>query len=300
MHETQKINLHQQRSFSEKINATFEFIRQNFKSLFKCLIYIAGPPLLIVGIYSGVVQSSISLTSMMDESDPFAGVFAMYSRMMPVFVLFFLTNALVIAALYEYMTLYKTNTPEQITPGMVWNEIKKDYFQLLLAVFVISIIVSFGFLFFIIPGFFLGAALSLIFIIIVYEQKGFGHAFQRSFQLTSGNYLSSIGLLFVMTILYFLIALLFSLPGTILGGIEGFLLATDDVSLRDSSLAFKILFILAQVLNTIGTQLASTVILIAIGFQYFNLLEKKEAAGLMESIHTIGEHRKLGDEGETY
>ena len=103
-----------------------------------------------------------------------------------------------------------------------------------------------------------------------------------------------------MTVLYFLIAMLFGLPGTILGGIEGFLLATDEVSLRDSSLGFKIFLILAQVLNTIGTQLASVVVLIAIGFQYFNLLEKKEAAGLMESIHTIGGQRTPEDEGETY
>ena len=300
MNEGPKIELHQQRSFSEKINATFEFIRQNFKPLFKSLIYIAGPLLLIVGIYSGIVQSSVSLTSMMGGGDPFAGVFAMYAKMLPVIVLSFLTNALVLATVYEYMTLYKNNAPGQITPAMVWNEIKKDYLQVLLAVFVISLLVTVGFLFFIIPGFFLGAALSLIFIIIVYEKKGFGQAFQRSFQLTSGNYLSSIGLLIVMTILYFLIAMLFSLPGSILGGIEGFLLATDEVSLRESSFLFKVIFIVAQVLATVGTQLASAVILIAIGFQYFNLVEKKEAAGLMESIHTIGEKRKPDDEGEIY
>lgn len=300
MNEVPKIILQQQRSFSEKINATFEFIRQNFKSLFKCLIFIAVPPLLIVGIYSGIVQSNLDISSIMEETNPLASIGAFYARMMPVTVLFYVTNALVIGILYEYMILYKTNPPDQITPASVWEAIKKDYFQLLLAVFVISILVTLGFVFFIIPGFFLGAALSLIFIIVVYEKKGFGHAFQRCFYLTSGNYLSTIGLLFVMSILFFLIALLFGLPVSILNGVEGFLLATDDVSLRESSFLFRMSFILGQVLNTVGTQLASTVIFIAIGFQYFNLVEKKEAAGLMESIHTIGEQKKPDDEGEMY
>ena len=293
-----KIILQQQRGFSEKINATFEFIRQNFKSLFKSLIYIAGPPLLIVGIYSGVLQSN--LTTVVDETNPFAGLTELYTRLTPIFILTYLTTTLVIAIVYEYMVLYNKDNLEEITPAMVWNEIKKDYFQLLLSAFVVSIIVSTGFLFFFIPGIFLGAALSLIFIIQVREKKGFGQAFQRCFYLTSGNYLSTIGLLFVIFILYLLIAVLFGLPTTILGGIEGFLMASDDVSLRETSIIFKITFIVAQVLNTLGSQLAYAVVLIAIAFQYFNLVEKKEATGLIESIHTIGEKGKPDDREETY
>lgn len=298
MNETSKIILQQQRGFSEKINATFEFIRQNFKPLFKSLIYIAGPPLLVVGIYSGIVQST--LDPVVDESNPFAGLSELYSRLSPIFILSYLTTTLIIAIVYEYMVLYNQNIQEEITPGMVWNEIKKDYFQLLLAALVVSIVVSIGFLFLFIPGVFLGAALSLIFIILVREKKGFGNAFQRCFSLTSGNYLSTIGLLFVIFILYILIAVLFGLPSTILGGLEGFLMVSDDVSLRETSIFFQIAFIVAQVLSTLGSQVAYAVVLVAIAFQYFNLVEKKEATGLIESIHTIGEKGKSDDSGETY
>ncbi len=293
-----KIILQQQRGFSEKINATFEFIRENFKSLFMCLLYIAGPPLLIVGIYSGVVQSNIPMS--VDQTNPFAGMAELYANLAPVMVLSYLTSTLVIALVYEYMMLYTQHSPADITPGMVWNEIKKDYLQLLLAAFIVSIIVTIGFIFLFIPGIFLGAALSLIFIILVRERNGFGRAFERSFSLTSGNYLSTIGLLFVTFILYILIAMLFSLPSTIFGGVEGFLLATDGGSLRDSSVLYKALFILFQVISTLGAQFASTVLLIAVAFQYFNLVEKKEATGLMESIETIGTKSDTDDSGETY
>lgn len=44
------IKYHQLRDFSEKINVTFLFIKQNFKSLAKALIYIAGPPALMVSL----------------------------------------------------------------------------------------------------------------------------------------------------------------------------------------------------------------------------------------------------------
>ena len=77
-------------------------------------------------------------------------------------------------------------------------------------------------------------------------------------------------------------------------------MVSDDVSLRETSIFFKIAFIVAQVLNTLGTQVAYAVVLIAIAFQYFNLVEKKEATGLLESIHSIGEKGKPDDSEETY
>ena len=52
-----KIELHRQRDFSSKMNATIEFIKRNFKPLFKCIMYIAGPFVLIGSIAMTVVMN---------------------------------------------------------------------------------------------------------------------------------------------------------------------------------------------------------------------------------------------------
>ena len=50
MSETLKIEYHKTRDFGKKINATIEFIKQNFKPLFKAMLFIAGPPIILGSI----------------------------------------------------------------------------------------------------------------------------------------------------------------------------------------------------------------------------------------------------------
>src|SRR5829696_7082986 len=61
------ITLHRTRNFSRKVNATFEFIKQNFKQLLKAIIFIAGPSVLLsialMGSFMGDFFSVISAES---------------------------------------------------------------------------------------------------------------------------------------------------------------------------------------------------------------------------------------------
>ncbi|MEJ0057379.1 MAG: hypothetical protein WDN75_18015 [Bacteroidota bacterium] len=41
------------RDFSEKLSATLSFVMQNFKALFRALLYIAGPPVLVASMLIG-------------------------------------------------------------------------------------------------------------------------------------------------------------------------------------------------------------------------------------------------------
>ena len=51
------IEFQQARDFSKKINVTFEFIKQNFKPLFKSILFIAGPPMLVGSVLAGGLYS---------------------------------------------------------------------------------------------------------------------------------------------------------------------------------------------------------------------------------------------------
>ena len=51
------IEFHRTRDFSRKLNATFEFVKQNFKPLGKSILFIAGPPVLVASLVSGSFMS---------------------------------------------------------------------------------------------------------------------------------------------------------------------------------------------------------------------------------------------------
>ena len=57
------INFARTRDFSQKINATFAFLKQNFKPLSKSLLIIAGPSVLIsVALMSSVIGDIFTLS----------------------------------------------------------------------------------------------------------------------------------------------------------------------------------------------------------------------------------------------
>jgi hypothetical protein len=293
MQETQKIDLYQKRDFGEKINATFAFLRQNFVPLGRCLLFIAGPLLLIVGVISGLLPTLIA-----SEDTGFGFVSGGAIN----WVLSLVAGTLVIAVVHVYLDRYVEQPVVQpIEVAEVWEGVKGVFLKMLIAVIVVFMVVSLGFLFLIIPGFIFMAALSLIFVIMMREKVSFGDAFSRCFKLVSGNYLSTLLLLFVVVILQFMLGSIIGIPAMLIIGVDTFFAASGEGLLEDQSLLERLLYIIAQIINTVGNQLLSAITLVAIAFQYGNLIEKKEATGLMQDIDAIGDpSRSQADRDETY
>ena len=193
MQDIQKIDLYKKRDFGEKINATFAFLRQNFQPLGRCLLFIAGPLLLITGIISGmlpvVVQNEMEVFNLVGGGaiNGFLSLIA---------------GVLVVAVVHVYLDQYVQQADVRpIEVAEVWEGVKKIFFPFLLTSIVIGIVIVLGFMFLVIPGFILMAALSLIYIIMTRERLSFGDAFSRCFKLVGGNYLSTLFLIFVIVIL---------------------------------------------------------------------------------------------------
>lgn len=293
MLETQKINLYEKRDFGEKINATFAFLRQNFVPLGKSLLFIAGPLLLIVGIISGLLP-----VFAVDEM----GVFSIIGGGAINGLLSLFAGTLVIAVVHVYLDRY-LRQPEvrSIEVAEVWEGVKDVFGKMLLAVVVVGIVVALGFIFLFIPGLILLAALSLIFVVMLRENLSMGDAFSRCFKLVSGNYLSTLLLIFVMVILQTMLGVIIGIPAMLIIGFDAFFTASGEAILEDQSLFQQLIYVIAQIINTVGNQFLSAITLIAIAFQYGNLVEKKEAAGLMQEIETLGDSsRTQPDSDETY
>ena len=294
----QKISFYEKRDFGDKINVTFAFLRQNFIPLGKSILFIAGPFILLVAIVSGVYQAT--LLSVGSDPEAFDFMSIMTQSSLTSFLSLFVF-ALVIAVVYAYLVLYvERDDYQNITVADVWNMAKQHYLSVVLSTFVYSVLMIIGFLLLFIPGFIVMAALSFLFIIQMKERISLGEAFRRCFKLVSDNYLSTLGLIFVMTILVSIISVIIVLPFTIALGVPAFFSLSSGAAMSDASGLIKVLFIVVQIISSLASHLLYAIFLIAIAFQYSNLVEKKEAAGLLESVGTIGSTKKVDGEDETY
>lgn len=294
----QKISFYEKRDFGDKINVTFAFLRQNFIPLGKSILFIAGPFILLVAVFSGIYQATVLNAGA--DGDAFAFTEVMTQGSLTSFLSIFV-SALLIAVVYAYLVLYvERNDYSNITVTDVWNTAKQHYLGIVLSIFVYSVLVVIGFMLLIIPGFILLAALSFIFIIQMKERISFGDAFGRCFKLVSDNYLSTLGLIFVMSILVSIISVIITLPFTIALGVPAFFSLSQTATLSDTSGLVKVMLIVLQVVSSLASYLLYAILLIAVAFQYANLVEKKEAAGLLESVGSIGATKEADREDETY
>ena len=275
------IILLQQRDFGQKINATFDFVVQNFKPLAISLLYIAGPLSLVGGFFMGSYQSGIlemQKSVLESGSSSFDGIYQMVGT---VFLLsFFLILANIISSLVigAYFLEYEAGN-RNITPEIVWNRLKGYIGKALIFNFVMGIAVVAGIIFFLLPGIYLGVTLSLMTMILMRENLDLGDTFRRCFYLIKDKWWSTFGLLFVMGIVSSIIGYAFQIPTLILT-----IMSSLQVKLANT----EVLMTISGVIGTVGGGLVRSLVLIAIVFQYYNLVERREGSGILDAIDNIG------------
>jgi hypothetical protein len=301
------IDLFQQRDFGNKINVTFQYISQNFRSLGLALLYIVGSLALVAGIASGIMQSNIlSLADQsQDNSDPMAAFQMFRTIFSPAFwvtILFAVLSSLAVSLVtYAHMKIYARRNSQQglaqfttspdISVAEVWEEVQPIIGRALIITILSSIIAGVASIFLVIPGIYVAIVLSLGIVVTTFEGTDFGGTWNRCFFLIRDKWWSTFGLIFVMGIISGIIGLLFSIPA----GIISFL--TTSKLLPVSSFWL----VLGSVISTVGSTLLRSLIYIAMGFQYTNLVELKEGRGLLSAIDSIGTpptRPRPTDEGE--
>ncbi len=281
------IELFQQRDFGNKINATFQYITRNFRSLGLALLYIVGPVALVAGIAAGVMQSNmlrLVRESANARTNDFMAAFQVIGFLSsPSFwltTLFsLLANVAVILTTYAHMKVYERNRGSFVSVAEVWEEVEPIVGRAILISILNSIIVGVSFIFLFIPGIYLAIVLSLSLAVTSFEDTDFGATWSRCFQLIRNKWWSTFGLIVVMTLIVAVVGIIFSLPAAVIGFLTGAKLL-PNVSV--------VWLMLGNVINQIGRTLLNVVIYTAIGFQYTNLVERQEGRGMQSAIDTIG------------
>lgn len=282
-----QIEFYKKRQFGEKLNATFTFIRENAKPYLKVQLMIAGPILLIANIL--VNQFALGMFDFNGEfsANFLIDLFQMYGLIL---LIGLVSTTVMPAVTYGYMTAYKTTAPNDISVANVTNRFTSRFFNILGLNILTYIVTIIAMIFFVIPGIYVAVVLSLGASIIVFENSNPIDAFGRAFTLIKGKWWSTFGLLVVISIIGYIINLFFGLPRTIVLGIDMFtsLDATGGIEGMDmENSTNQVWNILFSIFETFGSILSYSLIYMALAFQYFNLVERRESRGLMSKIEQM-------------
>lgn len=272
----QKIEFAQVRDFGALLNATFEFIKQNYKILFKSIIFIAGPFILLAGIFGGIYQSTMFSFDLEPEVQEFAIPFLLDMLFM---VLAYLAIGVVA---YSFILLYLEKPVEEIDVDDIWQKGKSIIWILIITGILYTLLVALGFVLIIIPGIYLLVMLSPIYMIRLIEGKSFTEAVSRSANLISGKWWFTFGFLIVLGIIQGFLGFVFYIPMYIITFISMF--AGMDGS--SPGAVSEITLIIGSIISSFGI-IFYVISIIGISFHYFNLVEQKDAPGLMKKIEEL-------------
>jgi hypothetical protein len=278
----QKVELRKIRDFSENLNDTILFIRQNFKPLFSCFFTIAGIFMLTSAILNGIYQSQWGgviqdiLTRRSSRAiSPFDIINANYFL-----VIFFawLNFTAMQVVIISYIKVYEIKNGQTPAIDEVWNVFKKNILKVFFYSIPIALLTALGFILCLVPGIYLAVVFAPFSSIVIIEDKSYSEAFNRCFRLIKDNFWIS----FVIYVLTYLIAAFSGgILSAVLGGITGLLsyFTTKDITST---------ILIADSILTIFTFIFYIVYFVSVTLHYFNLTEIYDGTGMMKKLDSIG------------
>ncbi len=267
-----KFELYELRNFSSKFNYAADFLRQNVNPLGKSILYILGPFYLLLNIF--ILFLAIDINKGMST-----GLMFFVSLTM-----FFVGTLVLKSIVFSYLKIYFEDPYEAIEVKTVWKVSRKYILSMLGAFLVTKLLVSISFFFFIIPAIYFSVVFSIIYPIVVFEDKGFIDALNRCFELMKEKWWSTWGiqLVFVPVVTLFFIGFVragFGLYGIIQTAFSFNLLFEELYIFWFTLIFFIIFFVLYAIYSYMYVVLA---------FQYGYLVERKESTGIISKINNIG------------
>jgi hypothetical protein len=308
------IEFHKARDFSRKMNATFEFIRQNFKSLFKSILFIAGPPVLIasmlIGSFMGEFMNiSMAMNNTANMTNRFLSV-SFWMEILLMCVLLLISGIVTVATVNNYIIIYGEKKTNKIEVNEVWDRVRATFWMYFGSMFFFMILFFGAYILMAIPVVLLATispallfllvpvlicafmyvifGSSLAFFIRNYEGIGFFSSVRRSLYLVRGKWWSTFGLIMILYMIVSTISYIFIIPAyvlTFMKALHNINPETFQEPSASTALVTTVLFTVYYLVYMILSSLPN----VGIAFQYFNLVEMKEAKGLMSQIETLGE-----------
>lgn len=309
--QVEKIEFNVERDFGEVFNVSFKFLKQNFKNLFKTMLFIVGPFILffslllalMVNDMMGIFTQNIQNPTIGSDFSATLGIEAilMFLASIPMMVFF-------VGSIIHYMKLYKEVGYGNFEVRDVWNSCLKDFWRIL-GTSVVLMLIYFGLalvmiLFALIPllGILIMLGYYLLLVIIIYyfntifivrlmERRGVIASMGRVTNLIKGNFWWTWLLGFVTIIITYIVSFIFILPGYIVFFISMIFDLQDGGDFEPSFIGLALLLV-----GFMGSMFTGLLPFIMFNFHHHSLAEKVDGTGLLSKIDEIG--NTSGEENE--
>lgn len=280
------IQFKKSRELGKIITDIFKFLRYSYKVLFGLIFRIAGPALvLLVLAYVFYLESTMGMFDPYSPNNNFDdGLLGLFISLM----VLLLTGGLYFALLYgTVLCSIKSyvNNNGVIDKKEVIQGVRSNFWALVGLSLLNGIIVGIGFVFCILPGIYLGVVIITTYMILVFEKRSVSDSISYSFELIKGYWWTTFATLIVIYIIYYIVSMIFQVPQyiyfftkeftlnkTYSGGVEAF----DWIDMTLSSIGL------------VAQYLLQTFMVIASAFIYFDLNERKNFTGTLETIESLG------------
>jgi len=280
----------QPRDFGAKINATFGFLSAHFQPLGRCVAYFVLPIALVSGIALGLMQVTMQgrlaefgrqakTSDTPDFSNLFAGGFAgsFVLGLLGTVLAYLVVTITTVGYVRARLDLPAT---EEVQPRQVWSYIRRDLGRMILYLIPLGMLSVVAALLFVVPAIWLSIPVALFNIVLVLEETGFSATLNRCISLVKENWWATLGLILVMSIIRGIIGLVFQIPQFVVIGAKAAHLP---------GLGSDAAVLTTQCFTAIGQILLYVPGILALVFQYFNLVEQKEGLGLRGLVGQLGQ-----------
>jgi hypothetical protein len=288
------IELQKRRDVGEVISASFEFIRQNIKPLGKSLFFFAVPPAVVggaaIGFATAKMMSNITRGGGTGSPSDIFSPTLLISYLIS-FLVLIATNLIISAVICAYLRLYferKANasaeaveTPAEIEPQDVFQVMTTLFPKFIGLSLLQAVLLGFGLMLCILPGIWIGVSLGFVYFVLAYENRGIVESVQRCINLVSGQWWQTFAVALLMGLIGYFASMIFGIPSFVVSLVGTVLTASKnggDMSIIQAA---------ASGFQMIGSVISYSLVGIAGIVQYFNLIEQKEATGLMQRIDKI-------------
>lgn len=285
---TEQIFFKKQRDIGEIITDIFKFIRTEWKQLGTMILKIAGPALLVL-----VIAASVYTQTAMGSLDGFAAGgsnFELFTGTVIISLLLMLLSAvsyfgLLYGTVLNYIKSYTENNGI-VNTVEVSDGVKSKFWSLLGLGFMIVVMSFIGLMICILPGIYLGVVFGTSYAIHIFQKKDPMDTISYSFQFIKNEWWITFATYIVIYIIYYIVNLIFQIPLIIYMFVKTFAMI-DEVSGNPADI-FDWVYTALNAVSLIAQYLLQTILVIGTAFVYFNLNEKKNFTGTIETIDNIG------------
>ena len=283
-----KIALYVQRSFGEKLTATFDFIKENWKPLMKFTTYLMLPLCLLQGLsLNGLMSGTMALGDMtggsFDSSVVGASIMALVTYYSLYAVLYLLGTVMLTSLVYALVRTY--NEREERLNGIVFGDIKPLLLRNVKRLFLMGIACGFLFLFAVIlvvllavlTPFTLILTIPLLFAFMIplvlmspiylFEDISLGEAFAKTFRLGFATWGGIFLILIVMGLIASVLQTIVSIPWYVIYIVK-MIFTMSDGGATSSSVGLNFAQYLFSILMLYGSYLSAIFSIVGLVYQY--------------------------------